>query len=349
MITLDGSHGEGGGQILRTALALSMITQKSFKIEKIRANRPKPGLKAQHMTGIKTLQELSGCVAKGAEIGSETLEFIPKPINKFRANIDVGTAGAITLVLQSILLPLMTAEKESRIKITGGTDVLWSPPIDYFLNVMMPHLQEYADVKIKLEKRGHFPKGGGKIDLAVRPKENKDKLNLTKREELIQIKGISHSTKELMDAQVAERQARAAKFFLNKLDVPVTINKQYADSDSTGSGITLWALYGVDGEVSTDNPVILGGDAFGQRGKKAEVVGEEAAKTIYDEIMSHAAVDSHLCDNLIPFLGLFGGEIKTSKITQHTKSNIYVTEKFWDVKFEVNEEKKIILCMNRYY
>lgn len=359
MITLDGSHGEGGGQILRTALALSMLTQKPFKIENIRKNRPTMGIKASHLAGINALLMLSDSVVEGAVIGSETLTFNPKPITKFRVTIDVKTAGPVTSVLQSILLPLMFAKKESRIKIIGGTDVAWSPSIDYFTNVVIPHFERFAKIKIKLEKRGYYPKGGGKVELSVKPKyeislfedfalfqkklaDENPSIELLTQDTLLYIKGTSHASKELVKAEVAERQERAARMALNHLNVPIMIRKQYSESESIGSGVALYAFFSKTDEVSQESPVIIGADSLGEKNKRSETVGECAANLLLDEIKSSAAADFHLADNLIPLLGIVGGKIKTSKITDHILSNIKVTEEFLDVNFEVDKEKNII-------
>jgi RNA 3'-phosphate cyclase len=361
MLTLDGSHGEGGGQILRTALALSVITKKPFRIENIRKNRPIPGLKASHLAGINALQSLSDSACDCAVIGSETLTFVPKPINKFRLSIDIKTAGSITLVLQSILIPLMFAKKESRIKIIGGTDVLWSPSIDYFSSVIIPQFQRFADIKIKIEKRGYYPKGAGRIELFVKPrydsalfedfKDLQKKVifenlcfDLTSQDTLLFIKGISHASKDLIKAEVAERQARAAKSALNHLNVPIIIKPEYIDTESIGSGVTLSAGFSKTDELSQKQPVILGADSLGEINKRSEAVGEEATKRLLDEINSKAAVDFHLADNLIPLIGFVGGKIKTSKITEHIRSNIAVTEKFLEVKFEIDGKENIISC-----
>lgn len=341
MITLDGSHGEGGGQILRTALALSMITKKPFKITNIRKNRPTPGLKAQHLAGIKALLELSDSKCENIEAGAEAIEFYPSEINKFKAKIDILTAGPITLVLQSILLPLMLAKKRSIIEIIGGTDAAWSPSIDYFNYVILPQFNRYADIKLKLDKRGYYPNGGGKITLHIKPKNEKPSLDLTNQGKLFSIKGISHSSRELLDANVSDRQTHAANMLLSSLNKPVQINSEYKETDCAGSGITVWAIFGKTDEINFSDPIILGADDLGKKGKRAEFVGEKAAKELLKEIKSGAAADKHLADNLIPLLGLYGGKIKTSEITLHIKSNIYVTEQFLDVNFEIDNDKTI--------
>ena len=188
------------------------------------------------------------------------------------------------------------------------------------------------------------------MDVKIKPKfsleniKEAPKIELLEQENLIQIKGVSHASLDLEKASVAERQARAAKLVLNKFNCPVKIQTEYCETLSTGSGITLWAIFSKDGEeIDFNNPILLGTDCLGERGKRAEIVGKEAAEKLVSEINSKAAVDLHLADNLIPFLSIFGGKIKVSKITNHTLTNIYVCEQFFDKKFDVDTENGIII------
>lgn len=359
MITLDGSYGEGGGQIVRTALALSTLTGKSFEVTNIRKGRCSSGLKAQHLYCIKALKELCDAKTNDVDIGSEELRFIPGKIKSKNLKIDIGTAGSITLLLQSLVLPCSFANKKIKLNIKGGTDGKWAMPFDYFNDVFIPHLRKIVDINVKLLKRGFYPKGGGEIEIIINPEYKlndyknfneflhkikggkKNRIDLIEQQKLLQIKGVSYASKELENANVVERQAKSAEVVLSKLNSIVNIRNEYCSSLSVGTGVVLWGVFGNE-EVDFDNPVILGADALGERGKKAEVVGQEAAKNLIKEIDSRAAVDSHLEDNLIPYMALFGGKIKVSELTNHTKTNIYVVEKFLDVKFEIDEKEKII-------
>jgi len=349
MIRLEGSYLEGGGQIVRTALALSTIANQPFEIDNIRKGRAKPGLKNQHLFCVKGLEELCNAKTEGVELGSTYLKYYPGEIKGKTISIDIGTAGSITLLLQSLLIPSIFADSKIRLKIIGGTDVIWSPEFDYFNNVIIPQIRKYADIETSLIKRGYYPKGGGKVDIKIKPKFNLEnikeapKINLTEQHSLIQIKGISHASLDLQKANVAERQAKAAKLILSKLNCPIQIRTEYCETLSTGSGITLWAIFSKDpDEIDINNPIILGADALGERGKRAEQVGKEAAEKLLKEIESKAPVDLHLADNLIPFLSLFSGKIKVSKITNHTLTNIYVCEQFLGKVFEVDKERGII-------
>ncbi|MBU0472196.1 MAG: RNA 3'-terminal phosphate cyclase [Nanoarchaeota archaeon] len=337
MIKLDGSHGEGGGAILRQALALSTLTGKSFEINNIRKGRPQPGLKAQHLHSIIALEKISGCSVTNCEVGSEALTFIPGEIKNKTIDIDVGTAGSITLLMQSLIMPIVFSGKKVTLNITGGTDVKWSQPIDYFTNVVVPRLKDYADIEVKTMLRGYYPKGGGKVIVKINSKAigaELKPLELTDQGELLQIRGVSHASSELENARVADRQASTAEILLSDLKVPINISRQYANSLSIGSGITLWAMF-IKKYVNISVPIVLGADSLGDKGKKAEEVGREAALNLKKEISSKAVIDQYLTDQLIPMLGIVRGAVKTSKVTNHTKSNIYVTEQFLDVKFKI--------------
>jgi RNA 3'-terminal phosphate cyclase (GTP) len=360
MIKLDGSYIEGGGSIARLALSLSTLMQEPFEICNIRKNRPKPGLKNQHLSCIKALEKLCNARSEGAFLGSTSLEYFPGKVSGKTIDIDMQTAGSISLFTQAVLLPSMFADKAVKYNIIGGTDAKFAAPIDYFMNVFLPHLQKFADIKCNLMKRGYFPRGGGKVELSIKPKfrlgdygnfedflkelnENVPKIDLNDQGSLIQIKGISHASLDLQTANVAENQAKAAEIALGKYGCPVNIDINYSDSLSTGSGIVLWAIFSQDrGEMDSKNPIRLGADALGEKGKKAEYVGHEAALRLIREIESKVPVDRNLADQLLQFMFLTKGSIKVSDITDHVKSNIYVIEQFSGNKFSIDEENKII-------
>lgn len=346
MIQIDGSYGEGGGQIVRTALALSTITGKSFEVGNIRKGRCDSGLKAQHLYCIKALEGLCNAKADGARLGSTALKYSPGKIKGGTISIDIGTAGSVSLLLQAVLLPSFFADSKVRLKITGGTDGKWAQPYDYFDNIFIPQVKRFVkDIGINLIRRGYYPKGQGKIELKISPnlklsnfsdfsefhsfiKNENLGYNLTEQGNLIQVNGISHASGLLEKSEVAERQSKAAKHELAKLNVPVKIENRYYDTACPGSGIVLWAEF---------DKARIGADSLGERGLRAEIVGKQAAERLINEIGYNAPVDEYLADNLIPFLALAGGRIKVSKVTNHTRTNIYVAEKFLDVKFKVKD------------
>jgi RNA 3'-terminal phosphate cyclase (ATP)/RNA 3'-terminal phosphate cyclase (GTP) len=195
-------------------------------------------------------------------------------------------------------------------------------------------------VDANLFRRGYYPAGEGQIKVSVNSKHTIDEplpaILLTGHENLLQVRGVSHSSLDLESARVAERQSETASLHLKNLGCPVNIANEYSNSDSTGSGITLWAVFGNE-ELDFENPMILGADALGERGKKAEDLGKFAAEKLISLIESGACVGEYLCDQLIPYLGVVGGSLKTSRVTNHAISNIRLAELFLDVKFDVGE------------
>ncbi len=364
MIKIDGAYLEGGGQIARTALALSTITQKPFEVYDIRKGRKDSGLKNQHLYCVKSLQELCNADAEGAELGSLYLNYYPKKLVAKNLNIDIETAGSITLLMQALLLPSMFVSKPIKLTIIGGSDTKWSSNFDYFNNVLLPQLQRFAKIEAKLLRRGYYPKGNGKVEIKINPKfklndfsgfdefhqqlkQNIQKYNLIEQNHLIQIKGISHASKNLQQAKVAERQAESAQAILKqKYNASIQITTQYQDTLSTGSGITLWAIFSKNkDDIDENNPIRLGADALGEQGKRAEIVGEEAARNLIKEIESKAPVDRHLADQILPFMALIGDStIKVSEITNHCRTNIYTIHQFLGDIFRVDEKEKMIIA-----
>ena len=351
MIELDGSFGEGGGAIIRNGLALSALTGKPFKVKDIRKGRCKPGLMAQHLNSVLAVKEICNAEVKGAKINSTELEFYPRDIKAKTLSVDIGTAGSITLLLQALLLPCIFADNKVRLRLKGGTDTKWSMPYDYFNNVFFPHIKFLAESEVELVRRGYYPKGGGMVDIRIKPRykisdfksfddfvkalrEKNLRFDILEIGKIKGIEGISHASKDLEKSNVVERQVNGAKQALSNLDCNINIKGGYVNSLCPGSGICLWVI----GEKGA----IIGADALGERGKRAEMVGREAADNLLKEINENAPVDSHLADQLIPYLALLGGSYRTTRISKHATTNIYVAENFLDVKFRIDEDKKII-------
>ena len=183
MLEIDGSYGEGGGQILRNAVALSVLTNKPIKILNIRANRPNPGIKAQHYVALKSIVEITNAEAKGLKIGSSQISFKPNKINGGIYKFDIGTAGSITLVFQACILALTKCTENITIRLTGGTDVRWSPTWDYFQNVYLPLIKKMGiTVQSKLILRGYYPKGGGEALITMKPTKKINPLKCSEEE-----------------------------------------------------------------------------------------------------------------------------------------------------------------------
>ncbi|MEM3477435.1 MAG: RNA 3'-terminal phosphate cyclase [Archaeoglobaceae archaeon] len=327
MLRIDGSYGEGGGQILRTSIALSCITGKEVEITKIRANRPKPGLAAQHLKGIEVAKMISDAEVEGLKIGSTRVVFKPKRIKGGNYKIDIGTAGSVTLILQTILPPLLLAERPSKLEIIGGTDVAWSPTIDYFRNVTLKAISELgAKISVELKARGYYPKGGGRIVVEIEPSKLSGKFFEISECEIF---GISHC--QNLPEHVAIRQRDSALEFLSKNGLKARIDVEVLKGLSTGSGITIWCGY-------------KGASALGEKGKRAEDVGFEAGKSFYEEFMLPGVFDSHLADQTMVFSAIAKGVTKfsTTKISTHQISNQYVINLFLGNAVKINEEKKEI-------
>jgi RNA 3'-phosphate cyclase len=362
IITLDGSQGEGGGQILRTALSFSMLTGKPFRMTNIRKSRPEPGLKPQHLSAVQFILRNSSSKAIGAELGSSEISFFPGEWKGIIQNADIGTAGSITLFLQSVLIPLMFGRKCS-FSIKGGTDVAWSIPVSAFSDCALPFFRKYARIDFRLIKRGYYPKGGGVVEISISPKirlcdfsnfsefiteaRNLGKINLSERGSLVAIRGESHASTDLQSASVSEQARDAAVLELKQAGCPVQVASSYSSSESTGFGISLCALYSQKGslEFNVNEPIILGSDVLGEKGMSAEKMGLDAAHSLLFSMSGAACADSMLADQLIPLLALFGGSMKAEKITNHLKSNIDVAEAFLGKRFTIDEKEGTVTAL----
>jgi len=335
MIEVDGSFGEGGGQVLRTAVALAAVLSKEIHVFNIRAGRAEPGIRPQHMTGVKAATQLCSGDLKGLEVGST--EFVFKP-GKLRAGIfrfDVGTAGSVTLVLQTVMPILAFAPGNVQLEITGGTDVKWSPPIDYLRLVTLPILRKIGYVgDLETVRRGHYPKGGGLVRFSTRGPSALQPLIEGEPGSISKVYGISHAV--ALPRHVAERQAVAARKCLEeaKLSSP-SIDLEVIDDRrqlGPGSGIVLSA--------ETHSGSILGSDALGERGRPAEEVGSTAGRILVEEVESRAMLDRHMGDIIVPYLVLAGGasEASVSRVTQHTRTNVKVAEWLTGTRFNLEGE-----------
>jgi len=329
MIEIDGATGSGGGQILRTACALSAVTKKPCHVFNIRKSRPKPGLMPQHLLGIQALAQLCNGKLEGDFLGSEEIKFYPSEINRSRTSIKVKieTAGSITLVLQSLIPPALFAPSSIKISFDGGaTDTFFSPTIDYFRYVFLPILEKMeGKAEINILKRGYYPEGEAKAEVRIFPSKLKS-LNLTERGGIKKITVISGAAESLRDKKVAERQMAGAREVLGKLNLPIEEKVEYYQTQCPGSQVCLIAEF---------KNTVIGTDNLGKLGKRAEDVGKEAALGLLKEQKSDACLDKYLADQILPYLALASGksQISVSEITNHCKTNIWVIEKFTEGKF----------------
>lgn len=329
-IVVDGSYGEGGGQILRTAVALSAIIGRPLKVIKIRAGRPNPGLRPQHVGAIRVIASMCDAEVEGLAVGSKEIVFKPKDLAARNVRYDIGSAGAITLLLQVAVVVAAKVGQKCSFEIVGGTDVKWSPTIDYFNQVYVRALKLLGiNVKLDVERRGYYPKGGGLVKVEVDPAENIKPIML--REFTPTPVGVISVCSQL-PIDVAKRQLNAALDLLQQNKVQIgTVKSASEPSPSAGTSIT---IYGVDEAKGT----YIGADAIGERGKPAEQVGREAAEKFLVEWSAHATVDSHLADMLVLPLCL-ADEVSTyttPKLTKHLETNLYVASRMTGCTYELN-------------
>jgi len=339
MIEIHGDYLEGGGQILRTAVALSAVTQKDVRIINIRKGRPNPGLQTQHLEALNAIAGLCDAKVKGNKRNSTEIEFYPKEIKFGSIDIDIPTAGSVGLVLQPIMIAASNAKDNLYISINGGaTNGKWAPPAYYIKEVLLGHLSKFGyNASIEIEKYGYYPRGGARVE-AVIQKSSLSPIELIELGEIKEIYGVSHASSDLKDKKVAERQAKVAKNIIEeRLGIKASIDAVYYNTLNAGSAVEIFA--------KTDKSIV-GADGLGEFKKSAEDVGKEAAQHFLSQLNYGGAVDEYAEDQLLPFMALAAenGEsrIKVGKLTDHTKTNIWVIEKFLPVKFEI--DGKIIKC-----
>ncbi len=349
LLEIDGSHGEGGGQMMRSAIALSLLTAKPFRMFRIRAGREKPGLKAQHLHSLKTSERVFGSRVTGATMGASEVSFWPGPLKGASYEVDIGTAGSLSLLLQTLLPAALFASGRTIAHLRGGTDVAMSPTWEFFRNLVLPAaLPLCEDAEVVCERRGFYPKGGGHVRLTVRPRFHGDfaalraairaavsPLNLVDSAPVEVIDLYSVAAEELRTQNVAERQLQGAAAELGAVrGAEIRPHAEYARSLSIGTALCAVA--------TLKNGAVLGGDALGERGKRAEAVGREAAAKLLAQIRSGAPVDEHLADHLVPWLALRGGAFRTSAITDHTRTNCWLVERFLGPTFRIDEDARTV-------
>lgn len=339
-LVIDGSHGEGGGQILRTTVTLAALLGQPARIENIRAKRRNPGLQAQHLTAVQAAADVCNAELKGASLGSTVLSF--RPMQPPRAGdyaYDVaearkgGSAGSTSLVFQTALLPLAFTAGDSRIAIEGGTHVAWSPPTHYLMDVYLPTVARLGiDATISLERWGWYPRGGGLIWGEVRGLRGDTwlgGLNLTERGDLIRLTGFSAVSN--LPNHILERQAEQAESSLRQAGFAPTIRRLSPKASGPGTAVYLLAEY-------EQVPAAFIG--YGRRGKRAEKVAQEAVDAFLAHHTTGTAVDPHLADQLILPMAVAKtpSSFTTSEITNHLLTNTWVVEQFADTHFEVEGE-----------
>ncbi len=366
VLTIDGSYGEGGGQVLRTSLALSTITGRSVRIINIRAGRRKPGLRPQHLTGVRAAAKICDANLRGAKLNSLSLYFEPR--SKPQAgtyHFDVaqaakgGSAGSVSLILQTVVTPLLLAEGTSNLTLRGGTHVAWSPPLDYVRRVFLPTLARMGgEAKANIEKWGWFPIGGGVVRAVVQGGGNPGQglqngdspdsedsehttdgrrlpsplhgLDLRSRGKPLRVRGVSASSN--LAKHIRVRQERAALQYLRSSGVNARIDVVNAPAKGKGTVVFLWA--------ECENAV-AGFTSLGALGKPAEQVAEDAAQALVSYLRGNAALDCYLSDQLVLPMALAEGPSRftTIEVTQHLLTNAWVINQFLPGSIRVEGEE----------
>ncbi|MFQ5862748.1 MAG: RNA 3'-terminal phosphate cyclase [Candidatus Brocadiales bacterium] len=333
-LRIDGSFGEGGGQILRTSLTLSAITGTPFEIFNIRAGRKAPGLRPQHLQAVRAIQQVSGASVKGVEVGSESVTFTPGSINPGEYRFEIGTAGSVSLVLQTIFLPLAllsTTKKHSKIHILGGTHVPWSPCFHYLKLQWLRYIERLGlDAHIEMPRAGFYPRGGGEIVIEISPAGDIKPLTLEERGPLRGISGISAVGN--LPEHILRRQREQAERRLAKGGVTCPLDIKEEKMPATGQGTMLLLL----GEFEHSQCCYYG---LGAIGKRAEAVADEAVDGLFSFLKTEGVIDEHLADQLVLPLALSkeSSRFVTPKVTQHLMTNIEVIKKFLPVRIEVED------------
>lgn len=342
MLVIDGSHGEGGGAVLRNSLSLSAVLGQPISIENIRIRRPNPGLQAQHLTAVRALAKVCRAEVEGAELGSLSLTFQPySPPRSGEYSFDVaearkgGSAGATSLILQALLVPLLFAEGDSRVFLRGGTHVAWSPPFHYLESVYLPTVARLGvKARVDIERWGWYPIGGGVVTAQITGARGElagaPGLQLTERGQFKRLTGITASSN--LPGHIAPRQRRQAERTLSTAGFEGEI--EIVDAPASGQG-TLFFL------VAEFENVRAGFASLGRKGKPAEQVADEACTDFLAYFESGAALDQHLADQLVIPLALAKGEssFTTCRITQHLLTNAWIAKRFLGRQVDVEGEE----------
>ncbi len=322
ILEIDGSRGEGGGQMVRTSVAMSTVTGITTHLTRIRESRPTNGLSKQHCAAVNAVAEMAGSTVEGNTIGSKELTFIPGNKHVYDIHMNIGTAGSVSLVLQAMLLAARNHEKKLTVDISGGTNVMWAPPIDSYQHLLFP-LMRKMDIKadVKIVDRGFYPQGGGRVIATLEPIKDIKPLDIETLGELKGIKGVCFSQR--LPEWVSRDMMTSCVRTLGGADVDFDV--QITEGDSRGAGIVLVAEY--------ENGM-LGSNALTSRGHTADKAGEDAANDLLKEMNSGATMDVHTADQVLPYMAMAKGKsgFSVSRISRHLLSQMDTLESFLDVK-----------------
>lgn len=319
-LKINGGHGEGGGQIIRSAIALSCITKQPIHLENIRKNRKISGLRPQHLTAIKILQKVANAKVIGARIGSTEIKFIPGNIENLELIEDIGTAGSIPLILQVLIPVVAISKKQLDLKIKGGTDVLWSPTIDYTQYVLQEAYSRMGiNFSLELIKRGYYPKGGGEIKLQVNP-SNVKSISFSKRKTK-EIKLICSFSK-FTNNEIKNKVNQIVKK-LTKANYIVNVEMMSEEALDSGASLLIYSI---------DNNSIIGIDAL--YNKKTDEFDLDL-----DDFIGNYSIDDNLADMLVVPASLSTGKtiFPVREITKHLETNLFVTSKITGCKYGIGK------------
>ena len=318
--------------MVRTSVAMATVTGTTTRLTRIRENRPTNGLSKQHVTAVQAVAEMAGSTVHGNEVGSKNLFIIPGDQQRNNIKINIGTAGSISLVLQAMLLAARNHRQRLSIDITGGTNVMWAPPIDsyqYLLFPLMRKMDIYADAQVI--NRGFYPQGGGRVLATLDPIGEISPLDLGTLGEFKGIKGVCFSQR-LPEWMATNMVTRCKEVLAPIADADIEI--QRTEGDSRGAGIVLVAEF--------ENGM-LGSNALTSRGNPVEKTGEDAANDLLNEISSGSTLDVHTADQLLPYMAMATGrsQFTVSRISKHLLSQMDTLESFLDVTFGVERKDSI--------
>lgn len=329
MLEIDGSYGEGGGQLVRTAVALAAVTGRGVRIRGIRARRRTPGLAAQHLTAIRAVAALAQGELEGDRIGSMEIAFRPGALRGGEFRFAVGTAGSVTLVLQALLPVAVRAPRPCAFRITGGTDVPASPPLDYLRRVLLPILGTLGvEARLECLRRGYYPRGGGEVAVEVRP-GRLEPLVCEAPGRLRALRGYAHVAG--LPRHVLERMGRAARAQLGQ---PVELEEKLLGAEEAlgpGGALVL---------VAEAAHTRLGASAVAQRGVPAERLGSTAAQALLQELACGATLDLHASDQALVYLALAGGtsSFYARALTSHAATTLWLLQQFLPLRWETQPE-----------
>lgn len=332
---LDGSILEGGGQLLRVAVALSAVTGKPIQVDNIRLRREKPGLRYQHLSAIKAVAELVDAEVAGLEIGSQSITFRPKRMSARDYQVDIGTAGSTTLVLQALMPALAFAPAGIGVTLSGGTNNPLAPSIDYMNGVLILTLRRMGyDCGVELVRRGFYPRGGGEVRVASKSVSSLKSLEIIKPQDVAHIGILAYSCK--LPSHITERMAKTATAMLRRTasaDITTTLESlQIGEpkcSMDPGCGLLIAVEY--------SSGIIAGFDGLGERGKPAERVAEEVASSALHHLRTEAPVEPHLCNQLLIWMSIAEGpsQVQTSELTLHSLTCMEIARQLLGIEFEV--------------